>query len=202
MFNPSLILGYHGCSTKTAAAILKQQIQHLPLSRSKDEWLGDGIYFWENSFHRAKQWAISHIEKNEEPAVLGAIIIPGNCLDLADSKALEDLKHVANFLEFAWPILHRGKSIPANKDLRHSYDCALINFYHDFQKLKSKPEFDTVRAPFIEGKPIAKHNCSFYDKNHIQWAIRNPEQNIIGYFIPQGQENEQPKLLRALSTQG
>jgi len=58
-------------------------------SHNKYEWLGFGIYFWENDVSRALEWA-QHIKENphiyhqqiKEPAVIGAIIDLGYCLDL------------------------------------------------------------------------------------------------------------------------
>ncbi len=165
--NPGLIIGYHGCSRSTAERILVGVERHLHLSNSAHEWLGRGIYCWENSYRRALEWARQHIDAEEEPAVLGILISPGECLDLTDSK------HLAT-----------GKSPPVNKGLRHDYDCALFNYFHSYRSAAGEKTLDTIRAAFSEGERIAGGKCTFTRRQHIQWAVINPEQSIVGYFRP------------------
>ena len=59
----------------------------LPSEKAYD-WLGSGIYFWENDPERALEWAIQKAEAGayKEPFVVGAIIDLGNCLDLITRK--------------------------------------------------------------------------------------------------------------------
>ncbi|MBR1998694.1 MAG: hypothetical protein IJ993_09775 [Akkermansia sp.] len=180
--NPGLVIGYHGCSLRTAEDVLSGKISHLRLSNSKHEWLGKGIYCWENSYHRAFEWAQQHIKKDEEPAVIGIIISPGECLDLTDSKHLDTLDKVAEALDM--DLQSAGLSIPENKGLRHDFDCALINYYHMYRKDSELPPIDTIRAAFSEGERIAGGKCTFTRRQHIQWAIINPKNSIVGYFRP------------------
>lgn len=62
---PNLIFGFHGCTENTHDAVL---IEHLPLEFSVNnyDWLGHGIYFWENSYQKAYDWA----SKYSEPSVI------------------------------------------------------------------------------------------------------------------------------------
>src|SRR5439155_1194366 len=50
------------------------------------DWLGHGIYFWEDSYLRALRWAEEESKKSHRkidlPAVIGATIELGNCLNL------------------------------------------------------------------------------------------------------------------------
>ena len=46
---PNLVLGFHGCSKDTFDAVI-QNGQHLKKSENDYDWLGNGIYFWENSY--------------------------------------------------------------------------------------------------------------------------------------------------------
>jgi hypothetical protein len=70
-----------------------------------------------------------------------------------------------------------------NEDLLKRYlDCAVIETIHQFNKDKKKPEFDSVRGVFFEGKDLYE-NAGFKEKNHIQIALRNPN-CIKGYFVP------------------
>ena len=66
--------------------------------------------------------------------------------------------------------------------LKRFLDCAVIETIHQFNKEKNKPQFDSVRGVFFEGRDLYE-NAGFKEKNHIQIAIRNPN-CIKGYFIP------------------
>lgn len=53
---PNLVIGFHGCNIDTCDNVLHKH-QHLKASANKYDWLGNGIYFWENSYQRAYEWA-------------------------------------------------------------------------------------------------------------------------------------------------
>lgn len=85
----------------------------------------------------------------------------------------------------------QGKKLPENRGEKTQglplrvLDCAVINFLHNQRKdlvdqNKQLYNFDSVRAVFIEGKPIYK-NSGFHNKSHIQICVRNPN-CIKGYF--------------------
>lgn len=67
---PHLILGFHGCSNKTCDKVLHKNESLKPSTNSYD-WLGNGIYFWENNYSRAIEWAKDHYT---DYGVIGAII--------------------------------------------------------------------------------------------------------------------------------
>ena len=98
MRRTSWVLDYHGCDEATGEAILSGRQDILPSSNDYD-WLGSGAYFWENSYSRALAWA-EFLKKNrrastgkiDKPFVVGAIIDPGNCLDLGEDSSLEIYK--------------------------------------------------------------------------------------------------------------
>ena len=63
-------------------------------SKNAHDWLGHGIYFWENNPKRALDWA-KFMSKHptfkgrvKEPFAIGAIIDLGNCLDLTEAASL------------------------------------------------------------------------------------------------------------------
>ena len=73
-----LILAFHGCDSDVAHSV----VQGGDLARSENtyDWLGHGVYFWENNPERALEWA-EHAAKRgrlKSPAVLGAIIDLGH----------------------------------------------------------------------------------------------------------------------------
>lgn len=49
---PNFVLGFHGCDYKVAESIILHQ-DSTRLSQNDYDWLGPGIYFWENNPQRA-----------------------------------------------------------------------------------------------------------------------------------------------------
>ena len=192
---PGLVLGFHGCDKSVRDNVVYKKGEVLKPSTNNYDWLGNGIYFWENNSARALSFAEflkdhpSHNSKQqvETPSVVGAIIDLGHCLDLLDSEYLSLLKGSYKLLKEA--AIKYGLNIPKNVPLvvdgdliKRNLDCAVIESIHAFNKEKKMDEFDSVRGVFFEGKELYP-NAGFKEKNHIQIAIRNPN-CIKGYFIP------------------
>ncbi len=188
------ILGFHGCDRKIRDRIVSEKGFLLKKSENDYDWLGHGVYFWENNHERALQFA-QELKDNppkgkenliEEPAVLGVIIDLGHCLDLLDSKYLDVLKVAYDYLckssDFFDLVLPKNKKTKSGELLVRNLDCAVIETAHELNETLGKQEYDSVRGVFFEGKDLYE-NAGFKDKNHIQIAIRN--QNCIkGFFIP------------------
>jgi hypothetical protein len=137
--------------------------------------LGEGIYFWEGSSQRAWGWALEKYPK--EAAVLGAVISLGHCLDLLEQDCLDYVHQT--FAALKAEADKQGKALPANKkDKRHALDCAIINA----AVRGYEPEYDSVRAAFHEGDPIAALS-GIHQQSHIQIAIHNPN-CIKAFFYP------------------
>lgn len=181
------ILGYHGCDASVGEAVLSGS-QTLQASSNDYDWLGTGIYFWENDPNRALQWA-SFAQANpavcrnkiHEPFVLGAIIDLGNCLDLTEVGSIDRVK-LAHEIFMSQP----GEK-PVNQGSiaapgRRKLDCAVINFLHDLLGAAGEQPFHSVRALFPEGEELYP-GAGFREQTHIQLAIRQ-EHSIIGYFRP------------------
>jgi len=98
------VLAYHGCDQSVGEKVLAGDTDIVP-SRNDYDWLGSGAYFWENSSARALQWANflrdnPRAAKVKRPFVIGAVIAPGNCLDLSEAVSLNVLrKHTKNTLQ-------------------------------------------------------------------------------------------------------
>jgi len=198
-----LILGFHGCDESVRDRVVKQQDKILRPSRNSYDWLGNGIYFWENNYQRALQYAKDlkkHPEKSNSPintpAVIGAVIDLGFCLDLLDSEFLELLKVSYDILKKNQELI--GSSIPKNKPIHEegdlllrNLDCAVIETLHQLNKYNNLHPFDSVRGVFFEGNDLYP-NAGFKTKNHIQIAVRNPN-CIKGFFIPRELDPKHPK---------
>jgi len=200
----SLILGFHGCDESLRDDIISKHKDLKPSNNSYD-WLGSGMYFWENNLQRAQEFAEflknhPHNSKQriQKPAVLGAVIDLGYCLDLLDSENLKLLKVGHKMLVDAYdenPDFNMPRNVPlkGNKDLLLRYlDRAVIEQIHDFNSYEGNPEYDSVRGVFWEGSEIYA-NAGFKEKNHIQIAIRNPN-CIKGFFIPRKVNNKHKKV--------
>lgn len=187
---PAFVLGFHGCDQETADRVVSGR-GNLRHSRNDYDWLGHGIYFWENDPLRAKQWARFQAKRAEArgkhftPAIIGATLDLGVCLNLLDATSNKLLASGYRFLRQAQSAL--GLPMPENQNLPgdsglllRKLDCAVINSLHDLIKQQDGEPFDSVRAAFIEGRPVYP-NSAFRQKNHVQICIRNPRA-IKGYF--------------------
>lgn len=193
---PSVVLGYHGCDKGVAENILSGRNEVIPSQNSYD-WLGSGAYFWENNPARALTWATllaeSSSRKIRTPAVIGAIIDPGNCLDLAEESSLKLVK--AAFKVFCKLSQISNLPLPANEPgykgdqdlVKRHLDCAVLNFLHESRDAEGLSAYQTVRAPFSEGGELFK-GSKLMDKTHVQWCVRDPKRSIIAYFRPRDPE--------------
>lgn len=53
---PSVVLGFHSCDKETGIKVLNGE-EHLRYSQNSYDWLGNGIYFWEQNPGRALEYA-------------------------------------------------------------------------------------------------------------------------------------------------
>ena len=88
---PSFVLGFHGCDQAAAENVLDSNL-NLRKSENSYDWLGHGIYFWENDPDRALLFAEENCQRTTsnvtDPAVIGAVIDLGCCLNLLEANAL------------------------------------------------------------------------------------------------------------------
>jgi len=187
----AFVLGYHGCDMVTGEKVLAGKA-HLRSSENDYDWLGSGIYFWENSARRALDWAKFARDNPQltrarirEPFVVGAIIDLGFCLDLLEAESIavvaKGYQRMRESYEAAGARMLENKRIGGDLVIRR-LDCAVINYIQVAREQEGEPAFDSVRAPFIEGSPLYE-NAGFHERTHIQICVRKPER-IIGYFRP------------------
>src|SRR5947209_5160108 len=104
MLPQPVVLGYHGCTRALARRVVSDEIPLRP-SENDYDWLGHGIYFWATDASRAMVWAQSRVSElgpvAADPVVLGAAIELGNCLQLADVRAVAYLREAYKELKLA-----------------------------------------------------------------------------------------------------
>lgn len=192
----NLVIGFHGCDKSIVDKVLNGQ-EELLKSQNDYDWLGPGIYFWENNETRALQYAKEMVKRKnttvKNPAVIGAIIDLGYCMDLTDSIYLGELKDAYEAMVKSFELA--GKEMPQNEDVGSStdkllrrLDCAVIQTAHIINEEAGGVPYDSVKGVFWEGKPLYP-NAGFAEKNHIQICVRNPN-CIKGYFLPRKIDTE------------
>jgi hypothetical protein len=187
---PGLVIGFHGCDQEVCDKIVSGAFNFKSSSNDYD-WLGNGMYFWEYNEQRALQFAKELKEAKrkgvpeiKKPAVLGAVLSLGNCLDLLEMEYLKLVRFsydnmVLSYASLELPLPKNTKGNKSNDLLLRRLDCAVIENLH---QINPATPFDSVRGVFVEGDELYP-NAGFHEKNHIQICIRNPN-CIKGFFYP------------------
>jgi hypothetical protein len=190
----SFVLGFHGCDRELGLSAVRGEVALAP-GKSKYDWMGAGVYFWENDPQRALEWAKQKSQRGvcKDPYVIGAVIDLGNCLDLLVREnvelvrsAYESFKEVQEKAGLPMPTNRPAPKDKSPELVMRFLDCAVLNHLHSIVEAPNRPDgfepYDSVRAVFKEGSPIFDGSM-LSDKNHVQIAVRNPT-CIKGIFIP------------------
>jgi len=189
----NLLIAFHGCDEDVFDAVIRGG-EELNFSHNDYDWLGGGIYFWEANYERALEWAELHVRKSgKKPAVIGAVIDLGYCMDLTQAKYLQTLrlgyKHLCKLAKKNNTCLPENIAPEGASDtLLRRLDCSVIEAVHETMKEAGVPGYDSVRGMFLEG-PELYPGAGFREKNHLQICVRNPN-CIKGYFAPKGINND------------
>lgn len=145
---------------------------YIPPSYHRNNWLGYGLYFWENNPIKAEKW---QLEKGKG-AILECDIDTQNLLNL-----LEDTGNSDSFFDGAEKLSKQFNSKFSNDKsaLNFSLDCKIFNEY----KKVVQGQFSGIRMAFYLGESVSKDGNIFRGQ-HIQiclWdisAIKNPAKYI------------------------
>lgn len=163
----SLVNGYHGTSPERAEAILEEGYE---LSQNPYDWLGYGVYFFQDGPKRAAHFAEKQKDENSEIVVLKSTIDlngEGTCIDFLDVKW-------NNVMQVAYERLRsKAKSVLPEQDFYvRRLDCAVLNHACEDVFPRRGIQVSSIRAPFDEGKPIYE-GSQILDLSHVQIAVRN-----------------------------
>lgn len=180
----SFVLGYHGCDRDVAEVLLRGD--DFKGSDNDYDWLGPGIYFWEANPRRGLQFAreLAALRRGRDrirtPAVVGAVIDLGLCLDLTTTAGIEQVRSAHE----SFVALQQAAALPLPKNhddgLRRHLDCAVVRMLHRLREKAGEPTIDSVRGVFVEGRPIYE-TAGFHEKTHIQICVTKLER-IKGMF--------------------
>lgn len=207
----NLVIGFHGCESSVRDELLLHPSK-IKFSQQPFDWLGHGLYFWENNYERALRWAMEKKVRGgiTVPAVIGAVLQLNYCCDFLDTRYINLL--AASYKSMSEVYRLSGDALPANKDVSNDLhkdrllrylDCAVIEYMHAKMKNEAAPQhgntehpifptFDSVRGAFLEGGP-AFEGSGIFSKTHIQICIRNPN-CIKGFFMPRQEISFQGNL--------
>lgn len=190
---PSYIFGFHGCRKEVYELVLNNQ-EMLQMSSNTYDWLGNGIYFWENNYQRAVEWAKNRY--GEDGTVIGAFINLGYCLDATDYKNVSVFKMGYDLLlakvNSTEGVMPKNKGCKGKDILVRDLDCAVIEEIHDHCRKNGMRMYDSVRGTFEEGEEMYP-GAAFKEKTHTQVCILNPN-CIKGYFSPRELREDFPIL--------
>lgn len=190
------VVAFHG-TTAFVADRLVDGGAITPSDNSYD-WLGKGFYFWEYAPKQAWWWTREH-KMERTPAVIGAMIRLGNCLDLLDPENVKWLKTTqADIMEKWRSSNHRA---PSNYRERKPLDCAVFNWIFADSDRAPTP-IETVRAVYVPTNKAKRvwHGSWIYEEAHIQICVRKQE-NILalwhvrpdGRYGKSAERNQGPK---------
>jgi hypothetical protein len=183
ILGPRRLFGYHGCTLDFAKRITTPSVDIEEWNHSDKawDWLGDGVYFWEEAPLRAWEWAVAMCaRKGGSPAVVGALIAPRTLVDLGDTEFADQLKTAYELVKSTFEQL--GKPLPENKPFKadptdpdrkfRALDRLVV------EELVGSPArkgtvIEAVRAPFQEGAE-AYPGAAIYLRSHVQIAVRDP----------------------------
>ena len=151
-------IGYHGTEYDNALSILRNK--NFIQSCTEDEWLGDGVYFFENDERQAICF-ITKARKVQNYKVIKANIKTKNLLDLIDLETYE------NFEQFARQFKDRYLKKKDNRPRKLINSVVLKAMY------KLKP-YDVVRAvfPVPQTQPAPRTNIQ---PMQIQICVKEPK---------------------------
>jgi hypothetical protein len=162
---------HHGTTKELATEILAKGFTP---SKRESDWLGFGIYFWEDSPARALMWAEERYP-SQAVCVVDAEVSLEKCLNLGDPEGVAKLRPFYRFYIAALGV-ELASTLKSTASGNHQLDCRVINYACERLKEDGHP-IHVVRSPFIEGEPIFRGDqgvasSRLHEQTHVQLAVR------------------------------
>jgi hypothetical protein len=173
ILDPIELVGYHGTNIEPAQRILDTGFIY---SRNSYDWLGKGVYFWQDAPYRAWDWAREYCEKKGgDPAVIRSLvkIRRDEFMDLLDySQDPNWANHLSRTHQYLQE--HTNSVLPPNKIEigYHALDRLVVDTLIEDILKPIDINILAVRACFQEGEQIYP-GSAIYQKSHIQVAVRD-----------------------------
>jgi hypothetical protein len=158
------IVGHHGTSRQVAETVLSEGFR---ASQNSYDWLGDGVYFWQDAPLRAMEWAISTF--GHDAVVIEATIEVRDFINLLDIEWMSWLTDVHD--QYLDELKKSGQPLPVQTDRAHRLDRAVINFGVSILETSGLRVRGVIGA-FREGRPVFT-NSALYSHSHVQIAVRD-----------------------------
>lgn len=172
-----ILTGYHGTTKEKSESILKQGFKISKSQEQKYEWLGDGIYFWDDIFY-AVQWNIINMEKNyndkNEKNLMNYAIIKSKII--VNKSKLFDISSPEGSIIYSKlkkklekKLIESGSEKLVEK-LKKQSDKFWINILEDNGFFK---EFDVIMAEFKNKKRNEKYKDDILLNVQKQICVKN-----------------------------
>src|SRR5690349_7385499 len=125
---PGFTIGFHGCDHVVKRRVVSGVTTLIPSNNTYD-WLGNGIYFWENNQQRALDFATEQKQRKgkkariRRPAAIAAVLDTGFCLDLLNAEYIKLLKD--SYETFFDICQFLGVWMPSNRSVANSTEILL-----------------------------------------------------------------------------
>ncbi|HEV3051629.1 MAG TPA: hypothetical protein VGX50_15090, partial [Longimicrobium sp.] len=137
------------------------------ISRNEYDWLGDGVYFFQDAPLRAWKWARQRF--GEQAAVVGAEIDLSGCVGLLNIPWEHVI--VRTFERYIEHLTHARLPIPRQTRGAHRLDRGVINYLVD-GLARDGMRVRSLRAVFPEGEPMYP-DSALLTRAHVQIAVRD-----------------------------
>jgi hypothetical protein len=164
------VVGYHGTSIARAQEILRDGVHP---SDNWYDWLGPGIYLFQDAPLRAWAFAAKH-HGTANAAVIGVGVELADCLDLLDIGWIGALKSAFQILResgaTSTPPLRAQR--PGPRGGPHGLDRAVVKLVIATLWRRDRKRIRCVRGAFEEGRRLYPRSA-FRELTHVQIVVRH-----------------------------
>ena len=188
---PLTAIGYHGTTEEAADKLVRENFQ---LSENSWEWLGHGVYFWQDAPKRAREWARSWLSLRKKYD--GPVAVVAAEIDLTDFVDMLDLEGVQRMREVVESFAQQDDgSTRVNEPPKNYLDCAIFNVA---TKMLSSEGLQVAgyRACCVEGTRLVE-NSPIYDRSHVQLAVLDQSTILRKWLV---KDDEQRKISHSRRT--